>query len=184
VSPAAGGAAPTSSSTGAAPLRAPGRLPTSATTSLRTRRVAPLSVLGRTISNAWNDRVLGLSAEAAFWQLLSLASLYHVVLPRRLPWRRHIPGAVFAMVVFVLGAWALRIYVSYFFATTVPYAALAVPIAALLFCFLLGLSVLLGAELNAAIQARWPAPPRKIDRHRSARQAMEAERAGSTLLSF
>lgn len=113
-----------------------------------------------------------------------LASLYHVVLPRRLPWRRHLPGAVFAMVVFVLGAWGLRIYVSYFFATTVPYAALAAPIAALLFFFLLGLSVLLGAELNAAIQARWPAPPRKIDRRRSARRAMEAERAGITLLSL
>lgn len=113
-----------------------------------------------------------------------LASLYHVVLPRRLPWRRHVPGAIFAMVVFVLGAWVLRIYVSWFFATTVPYAALAAPIAALLFFFLLGLSVLLGAELNAAIQVRWPAPPRKIDRRRSARRAMEAERAGITVLTL
>ena len=104
-----------------------------------------------------------------------LAGLYHVALPRRLPWRRHVPGAIFAMVVFVLGAWGLRIYVTYFFATTVPYAALAAPIAALLFFFLLGLSVLLGAELNAAIQARWPAPPRRIDRRRSARQAIADE---------
>ena len=39
------------------------------------RSAAPLSVLGRTISKAWNDRVLGLSAEAAFWQLLSLPPL-------------------------------------------------------------------------------------------------------------
>jgi len=116
--------------------------------------------------------------------VVMLASLYHVVLPRRLPWRRHIPGAVFAMAIFVLGAWVLRIYVSYFFATTVPFAALAAPIAALLFFFLLGLSVLLGAELNAAIQTRWPAPPRKIDRRRSARQAMEAERAGITVLTL
>jgi membrane protein len=116
--------------------------------------------------------------------VVMLASLYHVVLPRRLPWRRHVPGAVFAMVVFVLGAWGLRIYVSYFFATTVPYAALAAPIAALLFFFLLGLSILLGAELNASIQTRWPAPPRKIDRRRSARQAMEAERSGVTMLAL
>lgn len=111
-----------------------------------------------------------------------LASLYHVVLPRRLPWRRHLPGAIFAMTVFVLGAWGLRIYVSYFFATTVPYAALAAPIAALLFFFLLGLSILLGAELNAAIQARWPAPPRKIDQRRSARRVKRAQRAESGLL--
>lgn len=116
--------------------------------------------------------------------VVMLTSLYHVVLPRRLPWRRHVPGALFAMVVFVLGAWGLRVYASYFFATTIPYAALAAPIAALLFFFLLGLSVLLGAELNAEVQARWPAPPRKIDRRRSARYAMEAERAGITLLSL
>src|ERR687885_43871 len=33
----------------------------------------------RTVSRAWNDRVLGLSAEAAFWQLLSLPSLFLAV---------------------------------------------------------------------------------------------------------
>jgi membrane protein len=34
----------------------------------------------RTISKAWNDRILGLSAEAAFWQLLSLPSLFLALL--------------------------------------------------------------------------------------------------------
>jgi membrane protein len=34
----------------------------------------------RTISRAWHDRVLGLSAEAAFWQLLSLPSLFLALL--------------------------------------------------------------------------------------------------------
>jgi membrane protein len=33
-------------------------------------------LLRRTIAQAWKDRVLGLSAEAAFWQLLSLPSLF------------------------------------------------------------------------------------------------------------
>jgi len=33
-------------------------------------------LLRRTVAKAWNDRVLGLSAEAAFWQLLSLPSLF------------------------------------------------------------------------------------------------------------
>lgn len=33
-------------------------------------------LLRRTIAQAWRDRVLGLSAEAAFWQLLSLPSLF------------------------------------------------------------------------------------------------------------
>ena len=42
------------------------------------RRVPYL--LRRTVVNAWHDRVLGLSAEAAFWQLLSLPSLLLAVL--------------------------------------------------------------------------------------------------------
>jgi membrane protein len=33
-------------------------------------------LLRRTVAHAWRDRVLGLSAEAAFWQLLSLPSLF------------------------------------------------------------------------------------------------------------
>ncbi len=35
----------------------------------------PLQVLGRTLAKAWNDRILGLSAEAAFWQVLSIPPL-------------------------------------------------------------------------------------------------------------
>lgn len=34
------------------------------------------TLLGRAAAQAWHDRVLGLSAEAAFWQLLSLPSLF------------------------------------------------------------------------------------------------------------
>ncbi|MFX8324043.1 YihY/virulence factor BrkB family protein, partial [Acinetobacter baumannii] len=38
------------------------------------------SLAVRTLSRAWNDRVLGLSAEAAFWQLLSMPSLFLALL--------------------------------------------------------------------------------------------------------
>ncbi len=37
-------------------------------------------LLRRAVANAWHDRVLGLSAEAAFWQLLSLPSLLLAVI--------------------------------------------------------------------------------------------------------
>jgi len=42
---------------------------------LRAARHVP-SLLSRAAAQAWRDRVLGLSAEAAFWQLLSLPSLF------------------------------------------------------------------------------------------------------------
>src|SRR4051794_7136665 len=35
----------------------------------------PLQVAGRTLSKAWQDRILGLSAEASFWQILSVPPL-------------------------------------------------------------------------------------------------------------
>ncbi len=45
---------------------------------VRALRAVPLvpGLLRRTVVKAWQDRVLGLSAEAAFWQLLSLPSLF------------------------------------------------------------------------------------------------------------
>ena len=48
----------------------------------------------------------------------------------------------------------LRAYVADILTTALPYGALAAPIAVLLFCFFFGMAVLLGAELNATIQAR------------------------------
>jgi membrane protein len=46
---------------------------------LHALRVLP-GLLKRTLVKGWNDRVLGLSAEAAFWQLLSLPSLFLALL--------------------------------------------------------------------------------------------------------
>jgi membrane protein len=46
---------------------------------LRATRLLP-SLLKRAVVKAWHDRVLGLSAEAAFWQLLSLPSLFLALL--------------------------------------------------------------------------------------------------------
>ena len=114
--------------------------------------------------------------------LLALTSFYHVVLPHRLPWRRHLPGAVLAGAFFLLSALLLRTYVADILTTARPYGALAAPIGALLFCFFFGMAVLLGAELNATIQARWPAPLRRHDRRRRERRAAkldaEARRMG------
>jgi membrane protein len=46
---------------------------------LRTLRALP-GLLKRALVKGWHDRVLGLSAEAAFWQLLSLPSLFLALL--------------------------------------------------------------------------------------------------------
>jgi membrane protein len=145
----------------------------------------PLLVLGREtlvglLPTDWRDTAT-LLVNAVYWPLvviglvLFLTSFYHVMLPRRIPWHRHLPGAIFAVAFFIVAAVVLRGYVADILTTALPYGALAAPIAALLFCFLLGMSLLLGAELNATIEARWPARRRRHEVRRQARRAAKIE---------
>jgi membrane protein len=145
----------------------------------------PLLVLGRAVlvdllPQRWQSTATVL-VNAVYWPLvligllLALTSFYHVVLPHRLPWRRHLPGAVFALAFFLVAALVVRAYVADILTTALPYGALATPIAALLFCFFFGMAVLLGAELNTTIQARWPAPLRRHDKRRRERRAAKLE---------
>jgi membrane protein len=145
----------------------------------------PLLVLGREVLVALappNWRVTaGMLIDAVYWPtvliglLLALTSFFHVVLPHRLPWRRHLPGAFLSLGFFLVAAWLLRAYIGDILTTALPYGALAAPIGALLFCFFFGMAVLLGAELNTTIQKRWPAPLRRHDRRRRARRAAKLE---------
>jgi membrane protein len=107
--------------------------------------------------------------------LLGLTSLYHLAPPRRLPWRRGVPGALLAMVIFLLGSAGLRLYISVIVARNNAYGTLAAPIAALLFFFLLALGVLLGAEFNAAIEQAHPSRSRRQKRKQKWQTLAEPE---------
>ncbi|MFY1669696.1 YihY/virulence factor BrkB family protein [Plantactinospora sp. WMMB334] len=96
----------------------------------------------------------------AYWPVVlalsiaALTSLYHVAVPTRTRWRRDLPGAVLALLIWVAGSAALRGYLASSLRTdTGPAAA---PIAVLIFFFVTALAVLIGAEVNAAVDARWP----------------------------
>jgi len=94
--------------------------------------------------------------------LVGLTTLYHLAPPKRLPWRRGVPGAVLAILVFLAGSAGLRTYISVVVShNSAAYGTIAAPIAALLFFFVLAIGVLLGAEFNAAIEQYKPAEPRK-----------------------
>ncbi|WP_240619356.1 YihY/virulence factor BrkB family protein [Blastococcus sp. TF02-8] len=145
----------------------------------------PLLVLGREVLIAlappnWRATAAML-IDAVYWPLvlvgllLALTSFFHVVLPHRLPWRRHLPGAFLTLGFFLVAATVLRAYIGDILTTALPYGALAAPIGALLFCFFFGMAVLFGAELNATIQARWPAPLRRHERRRKARRQAKLE---------
>jgi membrane protein len=126
--------------------------------------VLPLLALGpqkfaRLIPDSW-DNVL----QYGYYPVLGLAlviivtALYRVSLPHPLPTHRLVLGAVLATVVFLIASYFLRAYLQWITSTGYTYGALATPIAFLLFAFFLGFAVVIGAELNNAIQEQWPAP--------------------------
>jgi membrane protein len=104
--------------------------------------------------------------------VLALATLYKLALPRKLPWHRGLPGAVLAMVVFLLSSIGLRLYISWITTTGYTYGALATPIAFLLFVFFIGLAIVVGSYFNAAIQELWPARMTRRQRRRWRRLEM------------
>ena len=92
--------------------------------------------------------------------------LYRVSLPKPLPSHRLIIGSVLAAGVFLIATYGLRVYLTWITRTGYTYGALATPIAFLLFAFFLGFAIMVGAELNAAIEEEWPAPATHAKRFR------------------
>jgi len=151
--------------------------------------ILPALVLGPTVlPRLFPDRMRATADHVisqAYWPtvvillLLGLTSLYHLAPPRRLPWRRGVPGALLAMTIFLAGSAGLRLYISFIMSHNHAYGTLAAPIAALLFFYLLALGVLLGAELNAEIERAAPSR-RAAARPGRGWQPLSGQEAGST----
>ncbi len=86
-----------------------------------------------------------------------LATLYHVSIPVRTKWRINLPGATFALGVWLLGSFLLREFLTVTAADSRSiYGPLAAPIAVLLWLYILSIAVLIGAALNAAFDTVFP----------------------------
>lgn len=96
----------------------------------------------------------------------ALTTLYKLALHRSLPWHRLLFGAILAGLVFLAASKLLRIYLSWALEEGSSYGALATPIAFLLFTFMLGFAVVIGAEFNATVQEFWPAKESKMAKAR------------------
>ncbi|HET8616704.1 MAG TPA: YihY/virulence factor BrkB family protein [Actinomycetales bacterium] len=90
--------------------------------------------------------------------LASLASLYHIAVPRRSHWRRDLPGAMLALVIWVGSSFVLRWVLTHSVgdSSTSIYGPLAAPIVVLIWLYFLAIAVLIGAGLNAASRQLWP----------------------------
>jgi membrane protein len=102
-----------------------------------------------------------------FGLMIGVMILYRVSLPVPLPSHRLIYGAILATTVFVVATLGLRVYLRWITSTGYTYGALSTPIAFLLFAFFAGFAIMLGAELNAAVQEEFPAPATHAHRLRN-----------------
>ncbi|MGH9057879.1 MAG: YihY/virulence factor BrkB family protein [Acidimicrobiales bacterium] len=102
------------------------------------------------------------AVHALYWpvvgagSLVLLATLFWVAIPVRSPWWRGLPGAVFAMAVWLAGSFGIRAYLTSGLRHQSSYGPLAAPIAALLFFYVTALAVLVGAEFNSVLDVTWP----------------------------
>ena len=113
------------------------------------------------------DTVIDLVWRVAYWPVAALvatgllAALYHVAAPWRTRWRRDLPGAALAMVLWLAGSAGLRLYTSGSAVSDPVFTPLAGPVVLLLWLYVSAFAVLLGAELNAEIEKMWPTTDRE-----------------------
>ena len=128
--------------------------------------LGPLKI-GEHIPDSWDNFLrFGYYPALALGLVVSVTFLYRVSLPKPLPSHRLILGALLGTLVFLVATVGLRVYLTYITSTGYTYGALATPIAFLLFAFFLGFAIMIGAELNAAVEEEWPAPATHARRFR------------------
>lgn len=122
----------------------------------------PLVIAGPTLVRRWlPDRLDFLGS--LYWPtvivlcICFLATLYHVSVPVRTAWRYNLPGAMFSLAAWVAGSYVLRWVLTATSADSKSiYGPLAAPIAVLLWLYLVSIAVLIGAAVNASVDALFP----------------------------
>ncbi len=89
--------------------------------------------------------------------LLGLYGVYLALTPRTVKNASRLPGTLLCLTIFIATAKGLSVYLKYVDNYDVTYGSLAGVVIMQLFCFLVSLGFVLGAELNAAYSAPYPA---------------------------
>ncbi|MGB3184832.1 MAG: YihY/virulence factor BrkB family protein [Ornithinimicrobium sp.] len=89
--------------------------------------------------------------------LISLTGLFHFATPMKSPFYRDLPGAIVAIVIWVLASLILRSWATQAIGGTSVYGPLSAPIVLMIWLYFMAIAVLIGAALNAALRRLWPA---------------------------
>lgn len=117
---------------------------------------------------------------ALYWPVVILLSvvflttLYHLSVPVRTSWTSDLPGAAVALLIWILGGFALRESLEFALEGSSLYGPLTAPIAVLLWLFVTALAVLIGAALNAEIDKHYPRATTARARRRAAQVRHDA----------
>ena len=126
------------------------------------RAFKPSSAAANTFATIW---------DFAYWPVTAgitigvLTAMYHFATPFRTKYRRDLPGAVFAFLLWVVGSWALRAYARWSIESSPMYGSLAAPLVVLGWLYFTSFAVLMGAEVNSVVEILWPAMTRKARRN-------------------
>lgn len=99
--------------------------------------------------------------------MLLLAVLFHATKPIESSWWRDLPGAAVSMLLWLAGSLLLRSYTQRTILGDSAFGEVAGPVVLLVWLYVTGLAVLIGAEINAEIDKLWPrtrADARRWDR--------------------
>ena len=127
--------------------------------------IIPLVLIGPTLIDGWlPERVRFLGV--LYWPVVvvatigALTTLFHISTPQRSRWWRDLPGAVLALLIWVLASFVVRGSVGASLDGTSIYGPLSAPRVILIWLYALAIAVLIGAGLNAATRVVWPVETR------------------------
>lgn len=128
--------------------------------------LVPLALMGPDVAaDALSSRWSFL--RAFYWPTILLLSvgfmttLYHLAVPVKKRWRVGLPGAALTLAFWILGSFLVRWALGFSSGGMSIYGPLAAPIAVLLWLYVLAISVLIGAALNAAVEDSTPTHPQQ-----------------------
>lgn len=147
----------------------------------------PLLIAGPRIVRSFNPSSDAMKTFASVWDIAywpvtcvitvgALTAIYHFGTPFRTKYRRELPGAIFAFLLWVVGSWALRAYARWSVESSPMYGSLAAPLVVLGWLYFTSFALLMGAEVNSVVEILWPAMTRK-ERRSLIRDVVEKLRA-------
>jgi membrane protein len=109
-------------------------------------------------TDAWKTALGILPGGISFWfvlvgfglSALAATTMMYLANPRRTNWRYALPGGILGLLIWLGGSWGLQIYITWLLRDGTLYAAIAAPIAVMLWIFVATLAMFVGITLNAA----------------------------------